>query len=295
MLAMGVTGINSFLRRVFWATILLVSLIAIARGQEPEAAPTPKEKPKAILVDDIGDVGDCEFVLRVRKFNRKLSENPSYQGYIINYESAKGPPDLDTRERLIANNIASGTYDRSRITLVRGGFRLEISTELWMVPPEAENPAPSSTLPDQPSGEPDTFLYETTYPSLDAFALPSADGEREPDETNEPDEGTPQREEDTRYGWVPLGFASRLSIVENTATGLIRFYADDRKYDIARATAFIDSARPRLAKYGRMDPRRFHVEFGGYRPSPQVEFWVVRAGASSARVRAYERCGNPDQ
>ena len=289
----GITG------RVALVSGLFIAAVIGAAAQETQEVPKAEARPKPILLDEIADVGDCELGLRVKRFAGKLSDNPSYQGYIINYESAKGPPDLATRERLITNQIAFRNYDRSRITLVRGGFRLEISTELWMVPPDAENPAPSATLPDQDTADPETFLYDTRYPNevFEEFVLPSVRKHRASEEMEsfESEPRTAQEVDEYRYQWVPLGLASRLSIVETTATGLIRFYADDRTYDITRLTAFVDSARARLGKYGRIDPRRFRVEFGGFRPSPQVEFWVVRAGASAARVRAYERCENPDQ
>jgi hypothetical protein len=290
---------NISAHRLLLAFILVITFAVVAPGQDAERT---EEKPKALLVDEIDPVGDCEFGARVRRFMTRLSDNPDHQGYIINYESVKGPPELAYRERLITDHVAFRTYDRSRITLVNGGYHRDVFTEFWIVPPNAEHPKPSSTFPDRPAREADTILYERNFLDrrnfMNEFVLPSARAKPElgeDDSSPRDDVVSDEEKEEERFHWLELGIASRLGIVEKSATGVIRFYADERTYDIGRLTEFIDSARDRLANYGGINPARFRVEFGGYRPTPEVEFWIVRAGAKPPPVRQFERCPLPDK
>ena len=96
--------------------------------------------PEAILVDEFGKLANDDVRARLDAFFVELQNNPSNQGYIINYGTDR---DIAARERLITNHIAFRRFDRTRITLVRGGdLGTGINTKLYRVPPGAENPAP---------------------------------------------------------------------------------------------------------------------------------------------------------
>jgi hypothetical protein len=104
-----------------------------------ESGPVDRN-PEAILVDEFGRLADDDVRARLDAFFVELQNNPSNQGYIINYGTDR---DIAARERLITNHIAFRRFDRSRITLVRGGdLGTGINTRLYRVPPGAENPAP---------------------------------------------------------------------------------------------------------------------------------------------------------
>jgi len=104
-----------------------------------ETAPVAP-KPVAVLVDEFGKLPNDEIRSRLDAFFTELSNNPNNQGYIINYGTDK---EIAARERLITNHIAFRNFDRSRITLVRGGDTGEgPKTKLWRIPPGADNPAP---------------------------------------------------------------------------------------------------------------------------------------------------------
>lgn len=97
-------------------------------------------KPTAELVDEFGKLANDDVRARLDAFFVTLQNNPTNQGYIINYGSDK---DIAARERLITNHIAFRRFDRSRITLVRGGdLGTGPSTKLYRVPPGADNPTP---------------------------------------------------------------------------------------------------------------------------------------------------------
>jgi hypothetical protein len=104
-----------------------------------ETAPV-EARPTAVLIDQFGKLPNDEIRGRLDTFFAELQNNPNNQGYIINYGTDK---EIAAREKLITNHIAFRNFDRSRITLVRGGNTGEgPSTKLYRIPPTAENPAP---------------------------------------------------------------------------------------------------------------------------------------------------------
>jgi hypothetical protein len=94
-----------------------------------------------VLVDEFGNLPNDDIRGRLDNFFTELSNNPTNQGYIINYGTDR---QIAARERLITNHIAVRNFDRGRITLVRGGESPdgEPRTKLYRIPPGAENPAP---------------------------------------------------------------------------------------------------------------------------------------------------------
>jgi hypothetical protein len=98
-------------------------------------------KPEAVLVDEFGKLSNDEIRSRLDSFFAELSNNPTNQGYIINYGTDK---EIAARERLITNHIAFRNFDRGRITLVRGGASADGQprTKLYRIPPGADNPNP---------------------------------------------------------------------------------------------------------------------------------------------------------
>lgn len=98
-------------------------------------------RPEATLVDEFGAMPNDDIRGRLDTFFSELSNNPSNQGYIINYGT---PAQIAARERLIANHIRFRGQDASRITIVNGGASPDgvPTTKLYRVPPGADNPTP---------------------------------------------------------------------------------------------------------------------------------------------------------
>lgn len=97
-------------------------------------------RPGSDLVDEFGKASNDDIRGRLDSFFANLSNNPNDQGYVINYGTAK---EIAAREKLITNHINFRKFDRSRITLVRGGDTGGgVNTKLYRIPPGAENPTP---------------------------------------------------------------------------------------------------------------------------------------------------------
>ena len=105
-----------------------------------ESAGVAPVKLPSVLIDEFGVAVNDVIRGRLDTFFADLSNNPNNQGYIINYGTDK---EIAAREKLIANHIAFRKFDRSRITLVRGGDTGGgVNTKLYRIPPGADNPAP---------------------------------------------------------------------------------------------------------------------------------------------------------
>ncbi len=96
--------------------------------------------PTAVQIDEFGKLPNDDIRGRLDSFFAELANNPNNQGYIINYGTDR---DIAARERLILNHMTFRSFDRNRVTLVRGGDNGgQINTKLYRIPPGADNPAP---------------------------------------------------------------------------------------------------------------------------------------------------------
>lgn len=308
-----------------------IGLVAPAVGQDEAASSA-----EPVLVDEFGMVGECEFRGRIDTFLAELSQKSGVQGYIINYKSAAelpGDRDAFGRERYIANHIGFRNFDSSRITIVRGGYRSEIATELWVVPAGVEPPEPTRTVPEPTTPEGETLLYASrdldlyeyeatpnefvlvSYLQREAELYAKLNSENEAAETEsgetggedntanieveeeEPevtDERSEEQKEDDRFDWVERGLAKHAATREG-GRGVIIFYADDQQYDIGKLMEFIEKGANRLAAKSTLERSRINVRFGGYRETPDVDFWFVPANGKEPIATPGERpVENPD-
>lgn len=99
----------------------------------------PEEvQPEPRQVDEFGQLPNDEVKARVDNFYIELNNNPSAQGYIINYGTTK---QIAAREKQIRDAIKFRNYDASRITFVRGGETGgDVRTVFWVVPAGATPP-----------------------------------------------------------------------------------------------------------------------------------------------------------
>lgn len=237
--------------------------------------------------------------------------------------------DDSSHERAFRNHLAFRNFDANRITIVDGGFREEARTEVWMVLPGGEPPQPrkNTTRPAIPVDK--TFLYDSTSPDndegsgLEEFVLPSVQaardallaaqeeeykaempdedsattGDAEPAPDSVPEEGeeeafvdtrTPEEIEAERFSWTSDKFGHLLADRKDTS-GVIIFYADDEIYDINKLRQFIEQGKKRIATAAGIRSGRISIQFGGFRPWIQTEFWVVPKKGAKPKPKPEER------
>lgn len=121
-------------------SILLILFVfsALCFAQNENA---PQTLPVAEKIAEFETVTNGYVKMMMDTFYIDLNNNPSAQGYIINYGL---PREIAKRRAQIAKSIAFRRYDATRINFVEGGFRPKIKTEFWLVPPGVEPPTPQT-------------------------------------------------------------------------------------------------------------------------------------------------------
>jgi hypothetical protein len=118
--------------RILFLLLVLMSSLAFAQTEETL---------KAVKYSEFETATNGYVKMIIDGFYVELSNNPASQGYIINYGTDR---EIAIREKQIRVSIQWRKFDAARITFVRGGFWKNPKTELWVIPPGAETPQPSS-------------------------------------------------------------------------------------------------------------------------------------------------------
>jgi len=118
--------------RLLFLLLIVMSSVAFAQTQET---------PKPVKLDEFEAATNGYVKMKMDYFYVELNNNPASQGYIINYGTDR---EIAIRRKQISVSIAWRKFDGSRITIVDGGFRDSVKSELWIVPSGADNPQLSS-------------------------------------------------------------------------------------------------------------------------------------------------------
>lgn len=289
-------------------TLLLSSFVCGQVADEPVLEPDTKN---AIKIDEFGFLNECDAGARVDILLSRLQNEPSATGYIIIYQGKDVlPADYESsrRERFIKNQLLFRNYDAGRIVFIRGGFREELSTEMWIVPSDADAPTPTNTVPAPVTPKNKTFLYdknflqtEEYYFYLDELILPSVKAQIEEknrlveeqleveksnsgqsafteeetaEENFELPKPTPEEIEEAKFVWVNEKFGALIKN-QKDSHGVLIFYADDAYYDVGKLQSLFEEGAQKIAEANKISVSKVQVVYGGYRGMVEVEFWMV--------------------
>jgi len=94
---------------------------------------TAESNGKLYQADSFGVAANGDIKARMDSFFIELYNNPTAKGYIVIYGGrGEGNRDLVRRDTMIHNYLRFRNFDVSRVTIVRGGFRETVSTDLWL-------------------------------------------------------------------------------------------------------------------------------------------------------------------
>ncbi len=313
------------LRKTIYSLLLTLLLTLISFSQSTEETVLEKNTKAAIKIEEFGREGDCQVSSRLDNFFVKLQENPAATGFVITYQGKNALPadyEVSGYERIIRNQIAFRNQDASRFTFLRGGFREELSTELWLVPNGADEPKPTDTVSAPVMPKDKTFLYGKSYLGsdeyynfLDQFILPSVKAQMEEEnrlaeeqikaekssleesnetkieaveETSEIESPTPEEIERAKFSWVNEEFGK---VIQNRkdSRGVIIFYADDMYYDVGKFQNLFEEGSQKIAESNKIPTDRIQVIYGGYRGMIETEFWLVPKNGENPLPTAEER------
>lgn len=119
------------MRRICLALIFAVSLFATTVGQET---------PKAVLVDEFGDLPCGDLLARLDHFYVELFNNPGSTGFVTIANSPEGRRDSVFRQRWIELYTRFRRFDSTRLKIVRSSNESEIQIRFWVLPSGAVEP-----------------------------------------------------------------------------------------------------------------------------------------------------------
>jgi hypothetical protein len=112
------------------------------------AAPAPPIPPTTRKIDEYGNIAWNDERARLDNFAIELQSDPAARGYLMCYGGRVGRPGEAGRRCRRAKNYVSRHRGiaASRVVTIDGGFRENLTVELWVVPPGATLPHPSPSL-----------------------------------------------------------------------------------------------------------------------------------------------------
>jgi hypothetical protein len=208
--------------------------------------------------------------------------------------------------------------ERKRILVVDGGFRKSDSvfSEIWLVPEGGLIPDSPETISKSKTKSGKPFKVDEQFLNLsEAFIKKQeepTEAAEQPVEENLEDKGEVSDEPDAEnsetgktefdnseldgsvsqetginpeaarqskvYNWTSNYFATILASDESSR-GIVMFYADEAEYNIEKSRRVIVAGVADLAEKTKSDLSYVEIVFGGFRSSPQIEYWIVPQGA----------------
>lgn len=123
--------------RILFLILILFSSITFSQAQE---------KPKVIKIDEFGLLGGSGKE-RFQNYAVELANDPLATLTVINYRGFhNSSKELAIQLKKFDRALLFLRIDRSRVTIVDGGYRKEFISEFWIVPQGAEPPKPSNNV-----------------------------------------------------------------------------------------------------------------------------------------------------
>lgn len=295
---------------LFLLIFLFLAPAARAQPQQEQQAENlyAEGTTRTALFDRFPALPECDLRSRLDNFLLTLFKNPSAKGYIIFYRGADEAPAQQTDVfagrvlNMYSNHVRLRRFPPERVFTIDGGFRASRMTELWFVPPGGEIPQPSDTVekPEQPKNK--AMLVESALMGLPGAMIPEAEesaaetgvqqktvGNQETKNEIAENESEAETEPEMEFFDWTSGYFAELLKRDKSLTGRVIFYLDETAYDLAKARAIVKRGMRNLAKETETDLSRVKIIFGGYRESPEIEFWAVPRGAKKPKPAPQER------
>jgi hypothetical protein len=272
-----------------------------------------EEKPAARF-DVFGDLRDCDLGARLDNFAIHLVNEKTSKGQVIIYSGRYDLPSRVTiyREHIGHYLVNSRGLEPNRLAMFDGGYREELTIELWIVPKGVPAPEPTDVI-DATKELDKAFKLEEQYISVpveewsadvedfelmgevaDETAAGEANANEQPveEQTNtaeasaqdeEVQEATAETQEeeeaDADVWWILKTYARALD-KEAKARGHIIFYADREEATFNKVQENVVQAVAQLSRKYGLKAERITMSFGGYRQTPTAELWIVPVNVS---------------
>ncbi len=242
--------------RLLASLITLLLLCAVASAQE---------QPKAVLVDEFGELCSEDVRSRMDSFFAMISNTPNATGYMVGL----APHSLSGRYqkfvRLFRNHIAFRSFSREKVKFLRGSDREDLRIQFWLVPPSA------SFSDGVPAYVRSPILVPTLF---DASAINSI-------EDGEVQFGEDLGSEPCDFGLELEHFAAELSQQLNVEAHLVA--TSDRRHSARFVRRVLRLTKQELAKTYGFDTARIMVVYAGRAKQSEMQLWIVPRGTTRPR------------
>lgn len=123
------------LRVIFLILIVMISFVFAQT----------ENKTQPIKFDEFGEIQETEWKEKLDQFHEASIKIADFQSYIIIYTKIgqERKSTVSLAKKYLDFLVRGRTIDPPRIVVTYGGYRINQTTELWLIPPKAEPPSPT--------------------------------------------------------------------------------------------------------------------------------------------------------
>lgn len=239
-----------------------------ALGQESTAG--------ARKFDDFGYMNHENYSARLDNIAIALQQEPTTQGYLIFHNGAKSLPGAAFRyvKRLQNYLVDPRGIERSRLVLLEGGRREDITIEFWISPTGSPAPTPDPTVSAEPI-KTKSFLYDSYSFDCHRLFQPKVKAPYYFDDCGY--SGTSYENQSARLD----GFIKAISQTPGAKARLVVYSLsrDARR----KVQSFIQQEKAYIVSHGSVNPSSIAVGSKRARKYRSVELWVVPLEDSPTR------------
>ena len=223
--------------------------------------------------DDFGYMSHENYSARLDNIAIALQYEPNAQGYFIFHNGAKSHPGAAFRyvKRLQNYLVDTRGFDSSRIALLAGGRREEITVEFWISPPGSPAPTPDPAASAESAKE--SYLYDSYSFDCDRLFQPKLKASDDIDDCGY--SGMSYEDQSARLD----GFIKAITQTPGARARLVVYSLprDARR----KVQTFIQGEKNYLTKKGGLNGSSIEVTSRKAAKYRSVELWVIFPKSSS--------------
>ena len=221
--------------------------------------------------DEFGHMSHENYSARLDNIAIALQSEPTAQGYFVFYNGSKSLPGAAFRYVKRLQNYLTDPrgIEHSRLVLLEGGRREEITVEFWISPPGSPAPTPDPAISAEPMRV-KSYLYDRYSYDCHRLFQPKL---KAPDYFDECGySGMSYEDQSARLD----GFIKAISQTPGAKARLVVYSLprDTRR----RVQTFIQQEKAYIASHSSLTPSSIAVVLERARKYRSVELWIVPAG-----------------
>lgn len=239
------------------ALTFLFSSLAFAQENQPKFEQT-------IKFDEFGDVSEKVYASKLNNYFDVLTKDESLQGVVVFYNSFNH--NLFKQTYIFEKKIIEkyfkylSTCFGPQLSVINGGFREEMTTELWFRKIGGKQPE----IVNSGYAPPKNLKYLLELLEVENYYIYEAEIVKDV-EDNFDDEFLNQR--------IEAFFTNFAEVLKKDESwrGILIFYADKSEFDIK----IIEKHILESLRIGKVDLTKVRIIYGGYKLNPQIESWII--------------------